>query len=125
MLPKDQEVTSEDKAEVFRKRGNNVLKCKEAAWRRFYREYLVALRERHSLNHKDKLAYIQIGDVVIIKGENKNRGHWKLAIVEKLQPGEDNAIRAVGLQIAKNYLERPIQFCTQCNYTATQKNRQN
>ena len=65
-------MTSEDKGEVFRKRENNVLKCKEAALKRFFREYLVALRERHSLNHKDKLAYIRIGDVVIIKGENKN-----------------------------------------------------
>ena len=49
-----------------------VLECEEAARRRFYREYLVALRERHNLNHKDKLADIQIGDVVIIKGESKN-----------------------------------------------------
>ena len=45
VLPTDQEVTSEDKGEVFRKRQIYVLRCKEAAWRRFHREYLVALRE--------------------------------------------------------------------------------
>ena len=34
----DQEVTSEDEGEVFRKRQKYVLRCKEAAWRRFHRE---------------------------------------------------------------------------------------
>ena len=110
LLPTDQEVTSEDEGEVFRKRQKYVLGCKEAAWRRFHREHLLALRERHNLNHKDKLADIQIVDVVIIKGESKNRRHWKLAIVEKLHFGKDNVIRAVGLRAAKNYLERPIQL---------------
>ena len=87
-----------------------MLKCKEAAWKRFHREYLVALRERQNVNHKDKLEDIQTGDTVIIKGESKNRGHWKLATVEKLHPGKDNVIRVAGLQTGKKYLERPIQL---------------
>ena len=87
-----------------------MLQCKEAAWRRFHRQYLVALTERQNLNHKDKHADIRIGDVVIIKGESKNRGHWKLAVVEKLPSGKDNAIGVVGLRTAKNYLERPTQL---------------
>ena len=85
-----------------------VLECEEAARRRFYREYLVALRERHNLNHKDKLADIQIGDVVIIKGESKNWGHWKLAVVENLHFGKDDVIRAVEIRTAKSYLEQAI-----------------
>ena len=70
VLPTDQEVTSEDDREVFRKQQKYMLKCKEAAGR-FHRKYLAALRERHNLNHKGKLANIQIGDKVIIKGESK------------------------------------------------------
>ena len=81
MLPTGQEVSLEDKGEVSKKQQKYVLKCKEAAWRRFYRKFIVALRERHNLNHKDKFADIQIGDVVIIKEESKNRGHCKLVIV--------------------------------------------
>ena len=96
--------------EKFRKRQKYVQKCKQAAWKRFRHEYLVALRERHNLNHKGKDTNIQIGDVVIIKGESKNRGKWKLAIVEKLHRGKDNVVRVVGLHTAKNYLERPIQL---------------
>ena len=110
VLPPDQEVTSENEGEKFRKRQKYVQKCKQAAWKRFQHEYLVALRERHNLNHKGKDANIQIGDVVIIKGESKNRGNWKLAIVEKLHRGKDNVVRVVGLRTAKNYLERPIQL---------------
>lgn len=46
---------------------------------------------------------------MIIKGESRNRGHWKLTTVKKLHSGRDNVIRAVELQAAKSYLERPIQ----------------
>ena len=46
-----------------------MLRCKEAAWRRFHRKYLVALRERYNLNHNDKLPEIQIG-------ESKNCTQW-------------------------------------------------
>ena len=86
------------------------VKIKETAWRRFHREYVVALRERNNLNHKDKLADIEINDVVIIKGESKNRGYWKFAIVENVHSWNDNVIRAVGLRTSKNYLEQPIQL---------------
>ena len=71
---------------------------------------MVALRERNNLNHKDKLADIEISDVVIIKGESKNRGYWKFAIVENVHSWNDNVIRAVGLRTSKNYLEQPIQL---------------
>ena len=105
VLPTDQEMTSEDDREVFRKQQKYMLKCKEAAGR-FHRKYLAALRERHNLNHKGKLANIQIGDKVIIKGESKTTGgHWKLANAEKVCSGKGNVIGAVGLQTAKNYLE--------------------
>ena len=36
-------------------------------------DYLVALRERHNLSHKEKLVKISIIDVVLIKGDKKNR----------------------------------------------------
>ena len=58
VLSTGQAVKSEDEGEVFRKRQKFVLKCREAAWRRFHREYLVDLRDRRNLNYKDKLADI-------------------------------------------------------------------
>lgn len=101
MLSTDQEVTTEDEEQGFGKRQKYVLKCKEVAWRRFHREYMVALRERHNLDHDD---------LVISKEGNKNRRKWKLAIVEKLHSGKFNFIKTVRLKTAKVYLKRPIQL---------------
>lgn len=50
------------------------------------------------------------GDVHLIKGEEKNRGKWKIGVVDKLIPGRDRIVRAVRLRTEKIYLKRPIQF---------------
>jgi hypothetical protein len=49
------------------------------------------------------------GDVVMIKGEEKNRGVWRIGIVEKLIQGRDNVVRGVRLRAGKSYMERPVQ----------------
>ena len=49
------------------------------------------------------------GDVIIVKTDNKNRGHWPLAIVCKTYPGKDGIIRAVQLKTANGTIERPVQ----------------
>ncbi|XP_068675546.1 uncharacterized protein [Montipora foliosa] len=48
--------------------------CKDALWKRWTREYLTALRERHNLNLKGQTTSLKVGDVVIIRSEDKNRG---------------------------------------------------
>ena len=53
---------------------------------------------------------MRTGDVVIIKGEEKNRGKWKLGIVTALIPGRDGIVRVVKLRAGRGELERPIQF---------------
>ena len=62
----------------------------------------MALRGKRNLKHKDKTFKIKVGDVVIIKGEKKNRGHWKLGIVNHLHIGKGNIIRVAQLRIG-NY----------------------
>ena len=58
---------------------------------------------------KDKTFKINVGDVVLIKGEEKNRGHWKIGFVNHLYSGKDNIIRVVQLRIGKKLIDRPIQ----------------
>ena len=53
---------------------------------------------------------IAIGDVLLIKGDDKHRGKWNIVIVEELYEGKDNVIRAVKLRLRKTHIERPIQF---------------
>jgi hypothetical protein len=78
----------------LRKRAKYLQACKDGLWRRWKREYLTALRERHSLIHKTPKYEVKTGDVVIVKTDDKNRGKWPLAVVERLFPGPDNVTRS-------------------------------
>lgn len=94
----------------LRKRAKYLKRCKDAVWKRWDREYLRALRERHSAIHLEKEANMKEGDVVMIKGDEKNRAHWKIGIITNLISGRDGIVRAVKLRAGKSSLERPIQF---------------
>nr|CAD2202371.1 unnamed protein product [Meloidogyne enterolobii] len=64
-------------------------------WKIWSNEYLLALRERKNFVKNDKTAENspQLGDVVIIRDDDiKNRGIWKLGIIEKLLPGGRTAV---------------------------------
>ena len=80
----------------WKKRQRYVHRCKEAAaWKRWIHEYLIALRERHNIRHKEKPVKIKISDVVIIKGDQKNRKKWKIKIVQNIFTSKDNIIRSI------------------------------
>lgn len=51
----------------------------------------------------------QVGDVVIIKTDDKNCGTWPLATVSVTYAGKDGIIRAVELKTTRGRLERPVQ----------------
>ena len=93
----------------LRKRAKYLKACKDALWKRWTREYLTALRERHNRNSDGKPRSLKTGDVVIIYSEEKNRGKWPLGVVMQLFQGRDGVVRAVKLRAGKTYLERPIQ----------------
>ena len=78
-------------------------------WRRWQREYLTALRERHNLVHKTANHKITVGDAVIVRTDNKNRGKWPLAVVQQIFPGRDSYTRAAQLTTSKGVIERPVQ----------------
>ena len=116
MLEEDPE--EEDDKNSWKKRQNYIVRCTDAAWRRWKREYLTALRERHNIPHKTKVVKIDIGDVVMIKGEDKRRGKWKIGIVKKIISRERSRNTKCSNQDSKKCLERPIQCCTFSNFTA-------
>jgi hypothetical protein len=62
----------------LRKRARYLRRCKDVVWSRWTNEYLKSLRERHKLKHKLKHKTKQMmakrGDVVLIKGDERNRG---------------------------------------------------
>ena len=70
-------------------------------WKRWKHKDLIALREKHNLKHKGKTLKINVGDVVTIKVEEKNRGHCKIGIVIYLYIGKVNIIQVAQLHIGK------------------------
>ena len=68
-----EEVLEEDTSTTeLRKRYRYIVRCKNAAWERWKKEYLKALRERHNFKNNTKTMSIKVGDVVMIKGDDKN-----------------------------------------------------
>ena len=49
---------------------------------------------------------MKIGDVVIIKSDEKNRAKWQMGIVRELYNGRDGVVRAVKLRAGKTLTER-------------------
>ena len=44
----------------------------------------------------------------MIKGEVKNREHWKIGIVNHVDIGKDNIIRVAQIRIGNKLTDRPI-----------------
>ena len=91
------------------KRVRYLKRCKDALWSRWTSEYLRGLRERHRLKHKNRHIYPVRGDVVIIKCKEKNRGLWKLGIIEESISGQDGVVRGSKLRAGESIMERPVQ----------------
>ena len=94
----------------LRRRKKYLRSCKDQLWRRWTREYLTALRERHNLNHNSKNFKAAVGDVVLIKAEEKNQNKWQMGVVQQIYPGRDGVVRAVEVGAALGPLERPTQY---------------
>ena len=94
----------------LRKRAKYIKKCKENLWNRWKNEYLKSLRERHNMKVKrGNHPPLAVGDVVIIKGDERNRRFWRIGIIDKLIEGKDGIVRVVKLRCGKTNLERAVQ----------------
>ena len=49
---------------------------------------------------------MKVGDVVIIKDENRTRNHWPLSIVDEVFPSSDGRIRKLKLHTTNNELDK-------------------
>eukprot|EP00794_Sanderia_malayensis_P014442 gene14442-biopygen11541 len=105
-----------------RKRARYLRRCKDVLWTRWTGEYIRGLREKHNLKHKAKSSVIKIGDVVIIKNDERNRGKWNLGIVEELIEGKDKVVRGAKVRTAKSLLERAIQHLYPLELTCDTEN---
>ena len=84
--------------------------------KRFEKEYLLSLQER-CYNHKfENKCTLVVGDVVLIKEENKPRMLWRKGLVTKLIKSKDNLIRRAELKVYQpslskcTHINRPLQL---------------
>lgn len=90
------------------KRAKYLKRCKDDMWKRWTKEYLRGLRERHNLKHDGKGITLVVGDVVMIHSEDRNRGKWPLGIIEEMYTGRDGVIRGAKLRAGAGHIERPV-----------------
>ena len=109
----------------LRKREKCLRRCKNMLLRRLRSEYLNALRERHNTIHKVKELEVKPGGVVMIKGEEKNRGMWKIGAVASLITCRDVVTPVVKLRAGKSYSERAIQHLDPIELQCQERPRKN
>ena len=102
----DIEVDEEEVTKLHRRLKN----AREHAWSRWQNEYVHSLMEAHRVNRRDKQQMPEIGEIVLVVGENRNRGEWKKGKVVQLVKGRDGVVRGVVLLHNGNRIRRPLQL---------------
>ena len=65
--------------------------------------------EGHRLN-KETGTIPEVGEIVLIIGDEKNRGEWRKGKVVRLIKGKDDVVRGVTLLYKKHTIDRPLQL---------------
>ena len=85
--------------------------------------------EQHNLVHNSKELKLKEEDVVIIRGDEKNRTHWKSGIAHQFLSGHEGITTVVKLRAGKSYLECAVQHLypldQQCNQKMTKETNEN
>lgn len=86
-----------------------LMEKKQHAWRRWKTEYIHSLMESHRIS-KGTDRHPEVGEIVLLVGDEKNRGEWKKGKVTRLIRGKDGVIRGVKLLHKGHQLERPLSL---------------
>ena len=75
---------------------------------------MIELRERHRNINRSAKHEIEVGELVLISGENLQRHRWRVAVVEELISSKDGDVRGCKLRTTNNkskiptYINRPV-----------------
>ena len=102
------EETEEDRDKVskFHKR---LKEAKQHAWKRWKHEYIHSLLESHQVNRKTG-PVLDIGEIMLVVGDKKNRAKWKKGRVMHHVQGRDGVIRGAILLHKGHHIERPLSL---------------
>ena len=80
---------------------------REHAWQRWKTEYVHSLMEHHRVI-KGENACPEVGEMMLVVGEENNRAEWKRGKVVELIKGKDNVVRGVKILTKGHTIERPL-----------------
>ena len=97
--------------ETLPKRMIFLARSKKQLRKRWLKEYLYALEERKHSQNKSDVEIPEIGKVVLLKEDIKNRAHWKIGRVIGKIIGKDGVTRGMKIKLGNGYIvERPRQL---------------
>ena len=102
------EETEEDRDEVS-KLHKRLVETKQHARKRWKHEYIHSLLESHGVNRKTT-PVPDIGEIVLVVGDEKNQGKWKKGRVIRHVWGRDGVIRGVTLLHKGHHIEIPLSL---------------
>lgn len=86
-------------------------KSKEQLRKRFMKEYVHALDEKQQRSTRNIDTIPNIGAVVLLKGDMKDKAPWKLGRVVRKISGKNAIVRGLKLKQGNGYVvERPLQL---------------
>ena len=97
------------KEDIFaRKKWRQVQILGDHFWKRWLKEYVLALQERQKWQRPRRNA--EVGDLVLLVDECLPRGQWRLGRDIRVVPGMDGLVRTVEVRTGTTTsLVRPIQ----------------
>lgn len=96
----------EKKDNYSRKRWRQVQYIADLFWRRWTREYIPLMQERHKWNNIKR--NFAPGDLVVIVDDNAPRNTWLLGRVVKALAGSEGLTRSVLVKTKTSIIQRPI-----------------
>ena len=67
------------------------------------------MKERHDVTKK-KSFHPDLGEVVLVVGDSKNKHTWRHGLVCQHLPGKDGVVRGVRMIVRNKIWERPVQL---------------
>ena len=98
-----------EEPDSLNKMEKRVRKAKQEMWNRWTTEYMRALREKHDFT-KVKPYHPDIGEIVLVVGDAKNKHDWRHGLIVELLKGKDEVVRGVKMIVKNNVWEHPVQL---------------
>lgn len=88
------------------KRYHLLTKMVQDFWRKWSKEYLHQLQQRHKWQYAEDS--IKVGDLVVLKEDNTPPMYWRLGRIQALHTGLDNECRVVSVKTGNGVLKRAL-----------------